>query len=244
MSEWWTYRPSDFLMFAPHTYWRLFELHNTAWWPAPPLLVLAGGVLVALLWRHRDVPAAWLRGVAAALALGWAFGGWAFVAQRYAPINWSAEGLALACAVPALVLAALALSKCRLQAAASARYRAGVLLLGWAVVGHPLLAPIFGRPLLQAEVWLLAPDPTAVATLGWLLAVQPGAHHARWLGALAWTATVAWCTVSAATLWTMGSAQGWVVAGLAPAALGTLVATRRPGAQPSAQDAGKWPLKP
>ncbi|HEY0817129.1 MAG TPA: DUF6064 family protein [Rhizobacter sp.] len=232
MSEWWTYRPSDFLMFAPRTYWRLFELHNTAWWPAPPLLVLAGGVMLALLlWRHRDVPAAWLRGVAAALALGWAFGGWAFVAHRYASINWSAEGLAVACAVPALALAALALSKRRLQAAASARYWAGVLLLGWAVVGHPLLAPIFGRPLLQAEVWLLAPDPTAVATLGWLLAVQPGAHHARWLGALAWTATVAWCTVSAATLWTMGSLQGWVVAGLALAALGTLVATRRsPGA--------------
>ena len=41
MSEWWTYRPSDFLMFAPRTYWRLFELHNEAWWPAQPLLVLA-----------------------------------------------------------------------------------------------------------------------------------------------------------------------------------------------------------
>lgn len=235
MSEWWTYRPSDFLMFAPRTYWRLFELHNTAWWPAPPGLVLAGCVLLALLgWRRKHVPAAWLRGLAAVLALGWAFGGWAFVAQRYAPINWSAEGLALACAVPALALAALALLKCQLQAAASARYRAGMLLLGWAVVGHPLLAPIFGRPLLQAEVWLLAPDPTAVATLGWLLAVQPGAHHGRWLAALAWTAAVAWCAVSAATLWTMGSAQGWVVAGLAMAALGMLGATRRsPAAHPA-----------
>ena len=25
MSEWWTYRPSDFLLFAPRTYYRLFE---------------------------------------------------------------------------------------------------------------------------------------------------------------------------------------------------------------------------
>ncbi|URI05915.1 hypothetical protein MW290_08150 [Aquincola tertiaricarbonis] len=238
MSEWWTYRPSDFLMFAPRTYWRLFELHNTAWWPAPPWLVLAGGVVLALLWcQRKNVPAGWLRGMAALLALGWAFSGWAFVAQRYAPINWAAEGLALACAVPALVLAALALPDCPLQAAASARYRAGLLLLGWAVVGHPLLAPIFDRPLLQAEVWMLAPDPTAVATLGWLLAVQPGARHARWLCALAWTATVAWCAVSAATLWTMGSAQGWVVAGLAVAAVGTRVATQRAPGAPAAGSA-------
>ena len=28
MSEWWTYRPSDFLLFSARTYWRLFELHN------------------------------------------------------------------------------------------------------------------------------------------------------------------------------------------------------------------------
>ena len=41
MSEWLSYRPSDFLMFAPRTYWRLFELHNGAWWPAQPLAVLA-----------------------------------------------------------------------------------------------------------------------------------------------------------------------------------------------------------
>lgn len=227
MSEWWTYRPSDFLMFAPRTYWRLFELHNAAWWPAPPLLVLAGGVLLALLWRHRAAPAARLRGLAAALALGWAFSGWAFVAQRYAPINWAAEVLALACAVPALALAVLALWRRPLQAAAPARCRAGVLLLGWAVAGHPLLAPVFGRALMQAEVWLLAPDPTALATLGCCLALQPGTGPVRWLRALAGAAAVAWCLVSAATLGTMGSAQGWVMAGLALAALVTLAATRQ-----------------
>ena len=33
MSEWWTYRPSDFLLFAPRTYYRLFELYNAEIWP-------------------------------------------------------------------------------------------------------------------------------------------------------------------------------------------------------------------
>ena len=33
MSEWWTYHLSDFLLFAPRTYYRLFELYNAAIWP-------------------------------------------------------------------------------------------------------------------------------------------------------------------------------------------------------------------
>jgi hypothetical protein len=28
MSEWWTYRPEDFLLFSPRVYWRMFELQN------------------------------------------------------------------------------------------------------------------------------------------------------------------------------------------------------------------------
>ena len=244
MLEWWTYRPSDFLMFAPRTYWRLFELHNTHWWPAPPLLVMAGGLGLATLWRHRAAAEPWFRGCAAALALAWAFSGWAFVAQRYAAINWAAEALAWACAVPALTLALLALQPLRqprrlrqlqplptpaLQAATPVRLRAGLLLMLWALVGHPLLAPAFGRPLLQAEVWALTPDPTALATLGWLLCVQPGSRGTRWLLGLAWVAAVAWCAVSAATLWTMGSAQAWVMAMLALAVLALAAVGQRHG---------------
>ena len=37
------------------------------------------------------------------------------------------------------------------------------------VLGHPLLAPALGRPWLQAELLALAPDPSAIATLGFLL---------------------------------------------------------------------------
>ena len=27
MSEWWTYRAVNFLLFSPRVYWRMFELH-------------------------------------------------------------------------------------------------------------------------------------------------------------------------------------------------------------------------
>jgi hypothetical protein len=42
MSEWWTYRPSDFLLFAPRTYYRLFELYNSEIWPLQIVALLAG----------------------------------------------------------------------------------------------------------------------------------------------------------------------------------------------------------
>ena len=35
MSEWWTYRLDDFLLFSPRVYWRMFELANAALFPLP-----------------------------------------------------------------------------------------------------------------------------------------------------------------------------------------------------------------
>ena len=102
MSEWWSYRPIDFLMFAPRTYWRLFELHNQVWWPAPVLLLLSASLW--LLWlRRRSTPA--LRAGALGLALAWAFVGWFFVHERYAPVNWVMAWGALAFLVQALAVA-------------------------------------------------------------------------------------------------------------------------------------------
>src|SRR3982074_3146188 len=45
MSEWWTYRPEDFLLFSPRVYWRMFELHNAGLW-APQVLALAAGLIL------------------------------------------------------------------------------------------------------------------------------------------------------------------------------------------------------
>jgi Family of unknown function (DUF6064) len=208
MSEWWTYRPSDFLMFAPRTYWRLFELHNEAWWPAQPLLVLVG--LAWLAWGLRRGLAA-LRAGAAGLAAAWAFVAVAFLLPRYAPINWAASGFAIVFVAQALGLAALATRADLLATPPGLRRRIGALLCGWALVGHPLLAPAFGRPWPQSEFFGLAPDPTAIATLGFLLCLSTAGLFTRVMLRLSWTLAMAWCAVSVATLWTMGSAQGWVV---------------------------------
>ena len=216
MNEWLSYRPSDFLMFAPRTYWRLFELHNGAWWPAQPLLVLAG--LGWMGWLLRGGSPA-LRAGAPALAAALSFVAVTFMLDRYAAVNWAASGFALGFMAQALGLAALATRVDWGTVSPGPRRRIGLTIFAWALLGHPLLALAFDRPWTQAEVFGLAPDPTAIATLGFLLCAHTQRRLTRWLLRSLWTLATAWCAISSATLWTMGSAQAWVLMGVTLAAL-------------------------
>ena len=226
MSEWWSYRPADFLMFSPRIYWRLFESLNAAAWPAQPLVVgaaLAG--IAGMARRAGPIGQGAARGALCALALAWlAVAGW-FLAPRYAPINWAATYATVAFALQALGLLGLAAIGGVAGHAVAPRRRVGWALLLWALCLHPLLAWAAGRPWTQAEVFGLAPDPTAIATLGALLLLRGQTAVARWLGRLLWPVPVLWCLASAATLWTMGSALGWVP--FAAAVVGCLALFRR-----------------
>lgn len=183
-------------MFAPRTYWRLFELANAEAWPLPP--ALAGMAALAWWWAARRGP----RAPAAAFAAAWALVAGFFLWRRYVPINWAAEGLAWLFAAQAVALLVWSWRPAVVRAP-SLRRRAGHALLAAGVVLYPLLAPLQGRPWRQAEWFGIAPDPTVVATLG-LLLLRPPRGMARAL----WAAPVAAAAASAATLWTMGSAQG------------------------------------
>ena len=48
--------------------------------------------------------------------------------------------------------------------------RAGLLVVLFALLAQPFVAPLFGRPWAQAEIFGIAPDPTAIATLGIVVA--------------------------------------------------------------------------
>ncbi len=211
MTEWWTYRPSDFLMFSPRIYWRLFESLNLAAWPAQPLIVAS--VLAWLGWVMRQAGAfgaATARIGLVAVASAWLAVAWLFFAQRYAPINWAAAYATPAFALQALALLALALMGGMRGQGDALRRHTGLALLSWALLAHPLMSAVGGRPWLQAEVFGLAPDPTAIGTLGLLLMLRADTAPARRALRVLWPLPWLWCVISAATLWTMGSAQGWV----------------------------------
>ena len=164
MTEWWTYGLSDFLMFSPQAYWRLVARHNEAGWPVQ-LAALAAAIALPLL-LARDAAGA-RRAALLVLAIAWAAVGWFFHAQRYAEIFLAAPDVAAACGLQALLLLFAAVPAWRGTAHGPAR-RAGLVLLAAAAL-YPLLAPVTGHPLREAEVFGWMPDPTALATLGAVL---------------------------------------------------------------------------
>ena len=204
MPEWWTYRPEDFLLFSPRVYWRMFELHNEAVWPVQVVAVLLGAAI--LVWTVRPQP--WSdRVIWIAFAAAWIFVAWAFLWTRYATINWAAAYAVPVFAAEGLLLASVGTWRGGLHVASrrAVPSLAGLAMLFYALVVHPFVAMVAGRPVQGAEIVGIAPDPTAIATLGILLMV-PG-------GAAAWTlmaVPLAWCIVSWATLRTMGALEGWI----------------------------------
>jgi hypothetical protein len=196
----WSYRLSDFLLFSPRVYWRMFELHNAARWPLP-LVTLAFGIaaLVLAILRPRQSG----RWIAILLAILWAWVGWSFVWERYATINWTAAYIAPLFAIEALVLI-LFLNRLSFDAR-SVRGIGGVLLVVLGL-GYPLLAPVLGRPWRGAEIFGMAPDPTAIATLGFLAMAR-----GKFMLPL-YPVPVLWCLMSGLTLGAMEDAQAWVLA--------------------------------
>lgn len=209
MPEWWTYTLSDFLLFSPRTYYRLIGRHNEALWPAQVAAFGLGFVVVGLL---RRPSARQGRIVSAILAILWVWVAWAFVWRRYATINWAASWFVWLFAIEVLLLVLTGVVRGGLSFSwrRDAAGTLGIALFVLSLALYPMIAPLLGRGWRQAEIFGVAPDPTAVATLGLLLLAE---------GAPRWellAAPLLWCLIGGATLWAMGSPEAWV---LLPAAL-------------------------
>lgn len=197
MPEWWTYSLTDFLLFSPATYWRLFERYNEAIWPLQIGAAALGLALFALLLRR---PAVADRAVPLLLAFAWAWVAYAFLYERYATINWAAVYFAAGFAAQAALLLALALGGgLRFEDERGARRAIGLAILAFGIFLQPFVGPLLGRSWSMLELFGLTPDPTVVATLGVLLAAR---GRARWL---AFIIPLIWCAVEGLTLLAMGA---------------------------------------
>jgi hypothetical protein len=203
MSEWWTYSLSDFLLFSPRIYYRLFELYNAAIWPLQILASALGAAILGLLlcdtaWRGRVI--------AAILAACWLWVAWAYLLQRYDAINWAASYFSIGFALEALLLAwtGIIRDRLRFRSGAEAVRIGGLGIFPFALVVYPLVGPLAGRPWTQVEIFGVAPDPTAIATLGVLVAAQ----RPHWPLLVV---PLIWCAISGATLRTMQSPDAMVV---------------------------------
>lgn len=188
----------DFLLFSDRVYDRMFELHNAALWPVhiPAAVIGLFLVFVVLKPSQRNVRIAF-----ALLALVWLFVAYAFFYQRYATINWAAVYVAPLFALMALVLGGFAVRArpptVAFQANVSGLIAAAVLLA--ALVGYPLLGVVTGKSWSGAQVFGVAADPTAMATLGFLAMCRgTGVRAAMIIPAL-------WSVATALTLYALGS---------------------------------------
>lgn len=221
MADWLSYSLSDFLMFTPDTYDRLFELHNAAVWPAQILAVLAAAAIAVLLWRRPPWQG---RAVAAILAAAWLFVGWAFLLERYSTIFPAASWLAWLFFAQGGLLAwsAVRRNADRFSLSDDASGRLAAMLLAVALVLQPLAGPLGGQPWNGVELFAIAPDPTASATIAVLLL---GAGRVRWT---LMVLPLLWCLVSGLTLAAMDSPHALLmpVFGLL-AVCGALLRSRR-----------------
>ena len=164
MPEWWTYGPSDFLMFSARSWGRLVEGWNTELWPLQPLLLVAA-VALAIAAALRG---ATLHGVITAVLAGaWIWVGWAFHWERFSTINTGAPWMAVAFALQAVLL--LALGSVAGPAPSGGRRLTGLVIAAVAALAYPLVAPLAGLGWSRAEVAGALPDPTALLTVGLLL---------------------------------------------------------------------------
>jgi hypothetical protein len=139
------------------------------------------------------------------LGAAWLFVGWAYHWQRYMDINWGAEYYAAGFAIEGLLLLGCGGADALRFRRPVAASRIALLLLTAGLL-YPLIAPLAGRPPSQAEVFGIAPDPTAIATLGALLLVT---DRTGWLLIVL---PVLWCAIAAATLWTMETPEALIPA--------------------------------
>jgi hypothetical protein len=213
MPTWASYSLSDLLMFAPDSYFRLFEIANTQLWPLQ-LAVLP--IAAFTLLPSRQVSGR--RVQAFLLAAAWALVAWWFFAAHFAQINLAAPWFAAAFAAQALLLLATApIGPPKPGTIGKGRSWPGQLLILYALFLHPMVGLLAGRDWRGVELFGVAPDPTALATLGVLL-------RGRWpLGRLLLVVPLLWCLASGLTYVAMGVPHGLATPAAALAALAAQV---------------------
>ncbi|MDK1374588.1 MULTISPECIES: DUF6064 family protein [unclassified Sinorhizobium] len=169
MSEWWTYTPGDFLMFSPRVYVRLIERYNLDFWPLQLVFVI--GMLAVIVFAVMHVRLAKIA-LLPAFAVAWAFCAWQFLWLRYATINWGATYAAMAFFLQAGLLAILSFDTDHRIAVSRWRRYGGTVLVLFGLLVHPLLDLLSTRSLAAAETFGMMPDPTAITTLGTVLAIR------------------------------------------------------------------------
>ena len=185
----------DLLIFSPESYFRLFERSNQAFWPFQ-LAVIAVALLMFYLALVRTVRSQLF--ILSGLGFFWLVSGWWFVYRFYTQINTMAGWYLWLFVVQIVLLLLYAILDSRktslYRPAGDAMLGLGMGIVAYALLIHPVLLWLAGRAWLGVELVGMAPDPTAIATIGFVLAMGSGRQR-YWLLIM----PVAWLMISVLT---------------------------------------------
>ncbi len=197
-----SYSLVDLIPFSRETYFRLFERYNIGVWPAPIIGLVMG--LTALVTARR-VEGRVLRAPFILTAACWVWIGWVFQIHWYAPLSWPGIYFGIGFVLQGVLMAvAVGLRPVGSPDGTAPETVPALWIVVFALALQPLLGLLSGRAWSGLEVFGSAPDPTVVATLGFLLLVR---DPLRWLLAII---PLTWCLISGATLWVL-SLPTWPV---------------------------------
>ncbi len=219
MAEWSSYSLSDLLLFSLQAYIGVFELLNTALWPAH-LVILAVGLGIGLLVLKRTPVNR--RIIWSVLGLLWIWTGWSFIFMEYAAINWAAAYVAPAFWLQGLLFGLFAAGPRSpdIRYTGTAANRTAIVLYLFALIGYPAVTLALGRSLESVEFLGISADPGVAATLA-ILVLSRGSFI--WL---AWIVPIVWCALTGLTLWMLGSPE-FFIAPLAGVAAGVAAVSVR-----------------
>jgi len=197
------YSLSDFFLYSPETYYRLLEIYNLDLWPMQIAAVVLGAVLIGL--ASSPGPG---RGriIAAGLAASWLSVAYAFHLERYATIHFAAWIFGAFFIVQAALLLWVGVVRNQMQLNLGGEFagRTGLGFAAFAVFFQPLIERLAGRTWSEVDVFALMPDPTVIATFGFLLMM---------VGRIEWKLLIIpflWSAISAAAAWPMGAYENLV----------------------------------
>lgn len=195
--DWLSYSLSDFLMFGPEVFLRLFIRINQDFWPWQGISVVMMLLIAGLLVRGDKLAK---RGTLLLLAVAWVWSGAGFLLTYYGPINMPAIwfGWAFILQGALMTVVALVWPWGGGSMAPGGRWRAGI---GWLMMVAllPLLAVAQSGSWLAAAMFGIAPGVTVAASVPCFLVLP---RRVRWLFLVL---PLIWSLISAATLWTLGT---------------------------------------
>ncbi|MCP4936141.1 MAG: MFS transporter permease [bacterium] len=198
MFELYDYSLSDLLLFSRETYLRLLGRYNADMWPSQIAMMILGGTLIGLV---RSSKLTSDRVISVLLAAIWLWVAYGFHIERYATIQIAAKTFAVMFIIQAILLVLIGVIGVRIHFSLSGGLinRTGLGLVCLGVFVYPLAGWAAGREWGQVELFALMPDPTVVATFGFLLMTGPRPNG------LLLIIPVLWTVVSGALSWEMGA---------------------------------------